>query len=229
MIKLGKKDLKQKYITEQISKLKSDMKMKYFIEFTLIGGKYSMIVPREKLDDIITWYNSDIDEGYTIKKFNGYLRLTKDNLIEFSWNEVTGLRQRMEPILYIMMSPIKYDLKAYFKVMIFTFLSIAVGMISYIYFKNIELTRDVLASIYKATVGFVNMFNIGFASIYTFFIIRRISCLNNDNPLSTYSETISFKTGSSIIFNGISIMIYSVFFQKLILMIFNDIVKYLQI
>ncbi len=63
---------------------------------------------------------SENKESYSIKQDNRYVNLNKVNIVEFSYSTITNKKEILNPIMYILTTPISriIDAFSYFKVML---------------------------------------------------------------------------------------------------------------
>jgi len=81
---------------ESIQKVKT----MYSIELTLVSGKVEYICNEEELNKLLNWHESD-EELYILTNPCKYTRITKSNLVELSYYEVSKVRQLIEPVLHV--------------------------------------------------------------------------------------------------------------------------------
>lgn len=192
----------------------SHINTKYLVKFNLSNGEYSVLCDEEVYRGIIEWHNSETKE-YIIEKPNGYLRVTKDNLIELSHHKLSKIRQMIEPLLYIAKSPTKFDASAYIKLLLVAL----IGILGFMYYNNIPFKELLVigSDNLKVFYSLISIVNSIFTMLYLFCVVKNIFEIfyekNKKGEWTTYSKTKSFKIGESLALNGACILLLSFAFR----------------
>jgi len=190
------------------------IELKYHVKLNLVSGGYDYICNKEELEKLLEWHESG-EEIYIIKVSNGFIRVTKNNLVELRYSEISKLRQLVEPVLYVLYHPVPEGLG--FKTFI-NLLLVGLGAIAaYMLYNKIPLESLIKAN-GKGFGWFMN-FQYSIISIFAIYyvyqgIVKFLSLKGNN--LSTYAQTVRFKLGNSILGNTFMIIIFPYFVTGLV-------------
>lgn len=115
---------------ESIQKVKT----MYSIELTLVSGKVEYICNEEELNKLLNWHESD-EELYILTNPCKYTRITKSNLVELSYYEVSKVRQLIEPVLHVIYDRSAITFYGFIKLLFIGVITIA----GYMLYKKIPL------------------------------------------------------------------------------------------
>ncbi|AJD29101.1 MULTISPECIES: hypothetical protein [Clostridium] len=161
-------------ITNNIKKHIKDNTVKgYHLVFKLINNMdISFSTTVEEFKKIKEWYESENKESYSIKQDNRYVNLNKVNIVEFSYSTITNKKEILNPIMYILTTPISriIDAFSYFKVMLLTPIILAAYIIYERYMLNIDM-KNILSN----TIMINQILRSSFMVISVIFILHYIA------------------------------------------------------
>lgn len=188
---------------------------KYLVKFSLTNGDYTLVSNEQEYNKIIDLFRSD-EELYTIEKENGFLRISKTNLVELTAEKISSIRQAIEPILYIAKNPISCNGELYIKALAISLL----GIMGYMYFNNIPFVQLLHRNSNSVNwlMSALVIINTSFGLMYSLNIAKSTYNVLNKRRFgqwTTYAETMSYKVVNSLAYNGLAIIIFSCIFLSL--------------
>lgn len=182
--------------------LKDHTVNRYYITFKLINNEVSYSAELEEFNKVKNWYESEATESYQLREKNRYINLSKVNIVEFSFEEITNLKTIFMPFIYYLTIPVPnvMNFYTYFKALLLG--PILVG--AYIFYERFMLNLDMttifnntsmLNSILSSTIFIVN---IVFFSLYLLFFVNKIFEMEILDNTKNYINKVTVQKGYRI-------------------------------
>ncbi len=181
---------------------------KFLVKVILVSGEHTLLCNEQGYKEILEWHDSD-EDLYIVKKPDGILRISKNNLVEISHERISPMRQVLEPILFMVKSPSCIKIGSYIKLLGISLL----GILGYMYYNQIPFGQLLVKNSQSITWLFDTLVwvNIFFGAMLILEILRsfiKVIINRNNDRGNTYVLTKSFRFVNSIAFQGIWVIMF---------------------